>query len=544
MLNVSEKSPDSAGVCARGRPRDDVQTPTYHKAVGGDDVSAESDARIDMTTGQITPKLFHLAWPLVLGNLLQTAYNLADLSWVGRVSSNAVAAVSLMFPLSWMFVSTALGLTAATIALVSQHVGAGDDRAADRIVGQTTVLAVVVSVALAAAGFATRHRILELMGARGEVFELSLVYIEVILLTLPLTFLFFVFRASLQGAGDTKTAMWLVAASAGANIVLDPFLILGWGPFPEWGVFGAAVATFIARLFAAVVGVCILVTGAWGIRLRIGDLLPDLSVQRQLLDVGYPATLDGWARSFAAVVMAAFVARFGAAAVAAYGIGVRMMSVSWTVSGAVGQATATGVGQNLGARTPGRAKRITVTATGATMGLLFVVGAVAWLVPEVFMRIFVDDPAVIDEGVLFLRVVALSWGFFGGLMVIQGAFRGAGNTRIAMVLSLLSRWILRVPAAIVLAFGTVAVAVGGWQVAGVQFPTLEFAFTGLDWGVVGLWWAYAGAAVGSFFLGVVWFLRGTWTEGIVEEEKPPAVDAEHRREREEPVIEEGAEDDD
>lgn len=497
-----------------------------------------------MTTGRITPKLFHLAWPLVLGNLLQTAYNLADLFWVGRVSSEAVAAVSLMFPLSWMFVSTALGLTAATIALVSQHFGAGDERAADRIVGQTTVLAVAVSVTLAAAGFTGRHWLLEMMGARGAVFELSLVYIEVILLTLPLTFLFFVFRAALQGAGDTKTAMWIVAASAGANIALDPFLILGWGPFPEWGVFGAAVATFIARLFAAAVGIYILLAGSWGIRLRVGDLVPDLSVQRQLVDVGYPATLDGWARSFAAVVMAAFVARFGAAAVAAYGIGVRMMSVSWTVSGAVGQATATGVGQNLGARTPGRAKRITFTATGATMGLLLLVGAVAWLVPELFMRIFVDDPAVVEEGVLFLRVVALSWTFFGGLMVIQGAFRGAGNTRIAMVLSMLSRWIFRIPAALVLAFGSVAVAVGGWSIAGIRFPTVDLAYTGLDWGVVGLWWAYAGAAVLSFFLGLGWFLRGTWNEGIVdEEEATPSVDAASGP-TEEPVFEDRAKDDD
>ncbi|MFC6730813.1 MATE family efflux transporter, partial [Natronoarchaeum mannanilyticum] len=269
--------------------------------------------RVDVTTGPIAPKLGRLAWPLVLGNLLQTVYNVADMFWVGRVSAEAVAAVSLMFPLSWMFVSTAMGITASTIALVSQHVGAGDDRQADRVVAQTILLTLAVSAVLAAVGFAARRELLWLIGARGQVFVEALAYIEVIFLALPFTFLFFAFRASLQGAGDTKTAMWLVLLSAGLNVVIDPFFVLGWGPFPAWGTFGAAVATFISRGAATAAGIYVLLRGGFGVRLRLGDLEPDLSILRKLVDVGYPATLDGWARSFAAVVMAGFVARFGAA---------------------------------------------------------------------------------------------------------------------------------------------------------------------------------------------------------------------------------------
>nr|WP_303647119.1 MATE family efflux transporter [Halobaculum salinum] len=473
---------------------------------------ANQDARVDMTTGRIGPRLFRLAWPLVLGNLLQTLYNLADMFWVGRVSPEAVAAVSLMFPLSWMFVSTAMGLTAATIALVSQHVGAGEDRTADRVVGQTTLLAVGVSLALTVAGLLARVPLLEWIGAEGQVFVEALAYIEVIFLTLPLTFLFFAFRASLQGAGDTRTAMWLVAVSAGFNIVLDPFLVLGWGPFPEWGTRGAGVATFLSRALAAGVGVYILLRGDWGIQLHPRDLRPDPELLGRLVDVGYPATLDGWARSFAAVAMAALVARFGPAATAAYGIGVRLMSVSWTVSGAVGQATATGVGQNLGAETPARATRVTATATGATMALLFAAGGLVWLFPAAAIRVFVGDPAVVAEGVTFLRVVALSWGFFGGLMVVQGAFRGAGDTRVAMALSLCSRWLFRIPVALVLAFA--------WTVS---VPGIGVV-SGMDVGVVGLWWAYALSAVASFVVGVAWFLRGTWKEGIIERDAPAAGD--------------------
>ncbi|AGN00774.1 MATE efflux family protein [Salinarchaeum sp. Harcht-Bsk1] len=458
-----------------------------------------------MTTGPITSRLFYLAWPLVVGNLLQTLYNLADMFWVGRVSSEAVAAVSLMFPLSWLFVSTAMGLSAATIAMVSQHVGAGNDRRADAVVGQTMLLAVAVASALAIAGYLGRHELMYLIGARGDVRVEALRYIEVIFLSLPLTFLFIAFRAALQGAGDTKTAMWLVAISAVANAVVDPFVILGVGPLPAMGVRGAAWATFGARGLAAAVGVYILLRGDWGIKLHPGDLRPDRELLAKLVDVGYPSTLDGWARSFAAVAMAGLVARFGEAATAAYGIGIRYMSVTWTVSGAVGQATATGVGQNLGAESPDRAASVAYRATAATMALLFAAGGLVWLVPATAMRIFVDDPAVVDEGVRFLRIVTIAWGFFGGLMVLQGAFRGAGSTRIAMALSLCSRWLFRIPLAVGLAFG--------WAIT---IPLLGVEIAALDWGAVGLWWAYAVGAIASFALGLVWFLRGTWTEGVID----------------------------
>ena len=461
-----------------------------------------------MTTGAITPKLLTLAWPLVLGNLLQTFYNLADMFWVGRVSGDAVAAVSLMFPLSWMFVSTAMGITAATIALVSQHIGAGNQQRADRIVAQTAVLTTVVGTALAAIGLAFRRPLLTTIGARDAVYTEALAYIEIIFLSLPLTFLFFAFRASLQGAGDTKTAMWLMVLSAGLNVVLDPFFILGWGPFPELGTQGAAVATFIARAFAAGAGVYILVRGGYGVELRLRELRPDWELQRKLVGIGYPATIDGWARSFAAVVMAAFVARFSVAAIAAYGIGVRLMSVSWTVSGAVGQATATGVGQNLGANTPSRAVEVTWKATLATMALLFAAAGLVVTFPAVAIGIFIDDPDVIAEGIVFLRIIAPFWAFFGGVMVIQGAFRGAGVTKVAMVLSFLSRWLFRIPVALVLAFG--------WAYT---IPGTGLTLAGLDWGVEGLWWAYAVGAFGSFVVAVVWFRRGTWKGGVIETDR-------------------------
>ncbi|MFC7081165.1 MATE family efflux transporter [Halorussus caseinilyticus] len=463
----------------------------------------DRESRVDVTTGAITPKLVSLAWPLVAGNLLQTFYNLADMFWVGRVGPSAVAAVSLMFPTAWMFASVAMGLTAASVALVSQHVGAGDDRKADNVTAQTTMLTVAVALALSTVGYAFRRPLVSLVGAEGAVYAYSLQYIEVLFVSIPFTFLFFVFRAVLRGAGDTRTAMWLMVLSAGVNVVLDPLLILGYGPFPAWGVRGAAVATLFSRALAAVIGVALLVKGDWGVRLRLADLRPDWPVLRKLVDVGYPGTIDGLARSFASVAMAALVARFGPIPTAAYGVGLRLMSVSWTVSGAVGQATATGVGQNLGADTPDRAAEVAWKGTAGTMAVLFAVGGLLFAFPDEAIRVFVADAEVVAAGVDFLRIIAPFLAFFGGLMVVQGGFRGAGDTRTAMAFSFLSRWVLRIPAALVLAYS--------WSVSVLGVPLAGWA-----WGVEGLWWAWSFSAVGSFLVGAAWFSLGRWREGVVE----------------------------
>jgi putative MATE family efflux protein len=294
------------------------------------------------------------------------------------------------------------------------------------------------------------------------------------------------------------------------NVVVDPFFILGWGPFPAMGTRGAAWATFLARAFATAAGVYVLLRGGYGVKLHVRDLRPDPEILTKLVRVGYPAAIDGWARSFAAVVMAAFVTPFGTAAIAAYGIGVRLMSVTWTVAGAVGQATSTGVGQNLGASTPDRAASVTWVATGGTMAVLFVAGGLAVAFPEVMMGVFIDDPEVIAEGEVFLWYIAPFWAFFGGTMVLQGAFRGAGQTKVAMALSFLSRWVFRVPVAIALAFTTVTV------------PLVGTVDVGPSVGVRGIWAAFSVGASASFVVAVFWFRLGRWTEGIIEGDRTGA----------------------
>ncbi len=446
-----------------------------------------------MTQGALAPKLITLAAPLIAGNILQTVYNLADMFWVGRLGANAVAAVSIIFPTEWLLISMAMGVTIAGAALVSQWTGAGQPEEANRAAGQTLALSFVIAVALAALAYSGRFLLLRFLGASGPLFEPTLAYVSVIFWAVPFTFLFLAYRSVMQGAGDTVRPMYLVIFSNLLNIVLDPLLIFGVGPFPALGVAGAAWATLTSRAVAAVIGTFLLFHGGMAIRLRPAHLLPHGPTIRRLLSVGIPGGVDGAARSFSAVAMIAIVTRFGPVATAAYGIGVRVMSLVWTISGAMGQAVATGVGQNLGADQSARAARVSRLGTVMTLLAIGAMGVLAAIFAAPIMRVFVQDAQVIAEGTHFLRISGWGFGFSGALMVIQGAFQGAGRTSYSMVLSVLNRWVLRIPLAALL----------GWT---------------FGMGPAGMWWSFLVSDVLGFSVGAAWLQRGRWQRRLIADE--------------------------
>ena len=456
--------------------------------------SSSHRKRIDLTQGAIVPKLAALAGPLVAGNVLQTIYNLVDMFWVGKLGPEAVAAVSIVFPTQWLLISMAMGVTIAGAALVSQWTGADDLDQAGFAAAQTLLLAGVISTVLAMLAYLARFALLRFLGATGPVFQPTLEYVSIIFWSVPFTFIFFAFRSSLRGVGDTVRPMYLAIGSNVLNMILDPLLILGLGPFPALGVAGAAWATLIARALAGVIGIWILFSGRAAITLKVKQLWPDWPTITQILRVGVPGGVDGAARSFSAVAIVALVTRFGPEATAAYGIGIRVMSLVWTISGAIGQGVAAGVGQNLGA---GKLLRATEVAWTGTFGTLILVGSAgisAVLFAPGIVAIFVSDPETIAEGARFLRISGWGFGLAGALMVIQGAFHGAGRTGYSMTLSFLNRWLLRLPLAALLA----------WV---------------FSLGARGLWWSFLISDASGFLIGAVWLYRGQWQQSLVEPEK-------------------------
>ncbi len=255
-----------------------------------------SKSQIDLTQGPLIRKLAILAAPLVAGNVLQTIYNLVDMFWVGRLGANAVAAVAIVFPTQWLLISMAMGVTIAGAALVSQWTGAGRPDMAGFATAQTIVLATTISTTLAAIAFAGRYLLLAFLGASGGLYQPTLDYVSVIFWSVPFTFLFMAFTASLQGSGDTVRPMYLAIASNLINVVLDPLLIFGVGPFPAFGVAGAAWATLIARAVAGLVGLALLFSGSLAIHIKVSQLAPDRETMRRLLKIAIPGGVDGAAR--------------------------------------------------------------------------------------------------------------------------------------------------------------------------------------------------------------------------------------------------------
>lgn len=441
-------------------------------------------------SGPILKTMLLLGWPVMVTNSMQALYNLIDAFWLGRVSTEAVSAPSMAWPVLFFTISVAVGFQFAGTALVAQHTGAGDRERADEIGTQLFSFLVLVSLVMGIGGYAAAPHILRLMNTPDEVIPLALQYLQIVSLGLPVMYGSFAFMGLLMGIGDTRTPMYLIGASVMANAVLDPLLIFGWGPFPELGVAGAAWATVISRGIAAVVGVWLLSTGRVGVRLRAQHVVPRWSSIRQIVRVGTPNIVDQAGTSLGFVILMGLVAGFGTVAVAAYGVGNRLINLLNVAIWGASTSLMTMVGQNLGADQTARAEDIARRGIRATVVTLLGLAALTILLRAPLYQLFVPDPEVVAEGSHFLLLFSLSVPFFGMFAGSSAVFRGSGHTVPPMVFALVRLWGLRILLSWLLAYS-------------------------VGWGTTGLW---AGMGLSNVFGGLglfAWMKRGTWKSKII-----------------------------
>jgi len=454
----------------------------------------------DLTSGDIGKPLFFLAMPIVVTNLFQTAYNLADTFWLGQYNTDALAAISFAFPMVFLLISLGMGISVAGSVLVAQFTGANEEREAEYAASQTVTFAVIASVLLGVVGYFGVDTFLGLMGASQDVLPMATSYMEVISLGLVFMFGFFVFIALMRGYGDTITPMLVMFGSVVLNIVIDPFLIFGWTvvenaplvgtvAFPELGIQGAAVATVFSRALALVVGLAIMFRGNRGVQIHLRDMVPDLSYLRRLVRIGLPASIEGTGRAVSMNLLLVIVAMFPDTVVAAYGIGTRVFSVVFLPAVAVARGVETMTGQNMGANKPDRAEQAAGLAAKVLFGVLTVAGIVVFLFPEPIVSTFVgSDQAnatqVVGVGTEFLRYVALTFGFIGIMRAYTGSFRGAGKTLTAAAISVVTLGVIRFPVAWITAAGPL--------------------------GETGVWLSFAVSNVAGAIIAYAWYRRGTW----------------------------------
>src|SRR6056297_2499630 len=408
---------------------------------------ARLENREEILNGPIAKTLFKLAWPVMIGNTMQVAYNLADTFWLGRVGADAVAALSVGFPLVFLMVSIGAGITVAGTTLVAQYMGMGNEEKVNKITAQIFVFVGSLSIILGLIGFLFNEPVLNLMGAPENIIGDASAYLEIISLGVPFMFAFFIFSALLRGYGDTKTPMKFMVASTLLNIVIDPLLIFGVGFLPQLGVKGAAYATVFSRAVAGIYGVYILFKGNKGLSLTLESLKPDFKVIKKILVLGFPSAGEQSVVALGMTVLMSIVSEFGTMVVAAYGIGSRILSVVMLPSRGIATATTTMVGQNLGADNVNRAEKSAWISSGIIFGLLTALALLFNLFPAQIIAVFNSNPEVIDIGVSFLRIVGFSFGFLGVRFILGGSFRGAGNTVVAMVLAIIALWGIRLPLA-------------------------------------------------------------------------------------------------
>jgi len=454
----------------------------------------KSQSELDLTDGPIPKSLFYLSLPIVITNLLQVGYNLADTFWLGRYSTNALAAISLGFPLVYLFISLGLGLTVAGSVLVAQHTGAEQATEAEYAASQTVVYTLLAGTVLGAVGYTAVAQLLQVFGAEPAVLTLAIDYMEVISIGLPFLFGFTVFIALMRGAGDTVTPMLVMVGTVVANVVLDPLLIFGVGPFPELGVEGAAIATVVARGSAMVVGLWIMFRGAHGIQIRPRQMIPDIAYSRKLLRIGVPASIENTGRAISVNAVLVIVTLFSTSVVASFGVGIRVFSMVFMPAIAIDRGVEAMTGQNIGA---GREDRVVATnrfAAKASFLVLSALGVLTFAFAPDIIRLFDDSPAVVAEGATFLRWIAPTFGFVGVLRAYSGGFRGAGKTLTAAAIAVVLFGFMRLPVAYVVSQGLLPV---DFWILGSRTPS-------------GIWFAFAVSGVVAAVVAAGWFELGNW----------------------------------
>jgi putative MATE family efflux protein len=416
----------------------------------------------DLTQGSILKNLWTLAVPMVVANVLQNAFSIVDMIFVGRLGPVAVAAVALSGLVMMVAWTLLIGVSVSTVAVIARFYGAKDLEQANAAAIQSLILGGVISILLAFFGAMLDEPVLRILGATPEMLGPATAYFRVVFVGSFTLILMYLSGAILRGAGDARTPMIILMVGTVFNIVLDPLLIFGLWFFPRLEVKGAAYATVIGQGIAMVLGLWVLVTGYSRIHVRLPQFRVRPRLMKRMVQIAIPGTFQGGLRSLSHLGLIKIVSLYGTMAVAAFGIGLRINLLVMMVGWAIGGAASTLVGQNLGAKKPDRAEKSAWLTVAIFCGFMTLTGAVFFVCADPLISLFNDDTRVISIGHRFLRIVTLSYPFLGVSMICAMSFNGAGDARTPASIVGLTFLALMIPLALILPRFTVPATSGIW----------------------------------------------------------------------------------
>jgi putative MATE family efflux protein len=450
----------------------------------------------DLTVGSVPRHLLAFSIPMLVGNMLQSGYSIVNMFWVGnKVGENGLGATAVSLPIMFILIGMAAGATMAASVLVAQYYGAKDYERLKKAVDNSFIICMILSVILTVGGIIFAETLLRLMDTPASIFPLASTYLKISLGGMILLYMMFLISSILRGIGDTVTPLMFMGLAVLTNAILDPFMIMGIGPFPKLGLNGAAWASVIAQSFGLALALIYLNRKNHFIAIGFRKLAFDKHMTLLILKIGFPSMVQQSLISIGSFFVTSYVNFFGADAIAAFGVSSRIDMVATMPAIAIGMAATALTGQNLGARKPERVKEIFKWALllGTIISGFIAILAIAF--PRLILSVFIHHEPVLQIGIHYLRIVGPCYFLFALLFVSMGIVNGAGQTMVTMIFSLISLWAVRVPLAAYLSRHT-------------------------SFGVKGIWIAMAAGFVVTAGINYLYYFSGRWKKSAVKLQTP------------------------
>src|SRR5687768_12941792 len=403
--------------------------------------------RSDPTSGPIVPAIIALAIPMVLEMLMESLFAIVNIFFVSRLGASAAAAIGLTESLLAIIYTVAMGLSIGVMAVVARRMGEDDPEGASDAAFQGIALGMVIATALGIVGGIYARDLLRLMGADDEIVRVGGTFATIMLAGNGVILLLFMMNAAFRGSADAAIAMRVLWIANAINLVLDPVLIFGLGPFPELGVTGTAIATTIGRGVGVLAQLYVLFRGHARIKLATRHIRLHGTVMLRVLRLSGTGMLQIFISTASWIGLVRVVSSFGSEALAGYTIAIRIVLFALLPAWGLANAAATMVGQNLGAKQPERAERAAWIAGHINLAVLGTVGIFFIIFGPWIVHWFGGEGATSAYAVRCLRIVSAGFFFYGYGMVLNNSFNGAGDTWTPTFLNFFCFWILELPLA-------------------------------------------------------------------------------------------------
>jgi putative MATE family efflux protein len=416
--------------------------------------SALEDAPAPARIEESTAAVWRLAWPVTTGLVLVSAVNLIDVVMVGRLGPEALAAVGYATQFHFLSQSVLFAVGFACVAVMARAIGAGDLERARHALAASLVMSVVTAAVIVTAVLAFPHVWLELLAAEPAVAELTIPYLNFVLGSSLLLAVAMTIENGLRADKDTRTPMFIAGAVGVVKTGLNFVLIFGWMGFPRLELLGAGLATFLAQGLGVLLFLVPVVRARSDspLALRPRDFAGARKLMPDVVRLSLPGLGERIAMNLGLLAYFRVLAEYGTVAIAAYSVGIRLLSFSWLPGSGIAAAASTLVAQALGAGDAEAATRIGWRATKLAVAVAIVLGFACALVREPLARFVVDDAATVAALTPFLLCLALTQPFLQAHFALGGAHRGAGDTFTPFLAATAGNWALRVPLACLFAF--------------------------------------------------------------------------------------------